>query len=209
MDKHPDEEFTRVDYEALVEERRLARAAKMRNVSSEMYPLEKVEEMETFPSSEGEEIAILGGPTEAVDRELAYSQEERSRRRRIVCRCGHTAACHDTGGFCYPGRIFCRCKEVVPFLEPDDARPFRFSSSGSGPRHALTKGIRKMQINGGNARLLVPRKCDRCVENTKQLIPVFLSREGQPTNDPSGWTMILCNQCVELTGIPILYFDPI
>ena len=205
-------EPTPFDYEEWVEQRRQGRMEKLRNVSSEMHPLEKLEEMESDTTASDDQIAILGGPTEVVDRELAFSKEARSRRRRIVCRCGHTEASHSTfKGFtsCNPGRIWCRCERVDPILEPDDARPFRFSSSGSGPRHALTKGIRKMQINGGNAKLLIPRRCDRCSNETPQLVPVFLSKEGQPTNTPSGHTMILCEGCVPLTGIAILYFDPV
>lgn len=205
-------EPTPFDYEEWVEQRRQGRLEKLSGVSSEMHPLEKLEEMEAHTTASGDQIAILGGRTEVVDRELAYSKEARSRRRQIVCRCGHTEASHSTFNSyvtCNPGRIWCRCDEFSPILEPDDARPFRFSSSGSGPRHALTKGIRKMQINGGNARLLIPRQCDRCANETPQLVPVFLSKEGKPTNTPSGHTLILCEECVPLTGISILYFDPI
>jgi len=201
-----------VDYEEWVAEERAKKHNPTTVATHEMYPVMKIPEMSVQESpEESEELMLLGGPTAPVDREIRISKEERSRRRKTICSCGHSEGSHDTGAglvSCQTGKMWCTCRHHFEVLEVDDARHFKFASTGSGPRHALTKGIRSLQKAGKQAKLLVKKVCQHCSNPTPLLIPVMFNREKMPTHSGGVATLLLCDVCVEAMRIGMPYEDP-
>ena len=202
-----------VDYEAWVEERRKLRKPRM--TTDEMYPVAAIPE-KSWPEAEigaEEELAILGGPTAEVDRALAAAAERRSRPKKTICTCGHSMTFHfEAGGRtqCAPGRQWCRCMQAIGVLRPDDARYFVYATTGSGPLHALTKGIRSMQRKGVQAELIVPKACFQtdCHRPTDRLIPIMYNRDGFPTHSTGVVTYLFCETCVVRSGLT-MHYEPL
>lgn len=197
-----------VDYEAWVQQRQSQR--KPSTITNELFPLEKIQEVKKprLPDGTEEELALLGGPAEEVDQELASAAERKGRRDKKICSCGHSEGAHSNVAnmvVCQPARQYCKCNTFIPVLRPDDARFFMHTSEGSGPLHALTKGIRRMQLQGVKAELLVPKACFRCEKPTPRLIPLMLSSEGTPTHSVGRQTILVCESCFDDSGLSILY----
>jgi hypothetical protein len=202
----------KVDYEEWVAQQRAKKRSTNAVVTHEMYPVMKLPEQTSPDSSDaGDELMLLGGSSSAVDMEIDASREERSRPRKRICSCGHSAGSHEAAGgvmTCVSGRMWCTCRYYREVLEVDDARHFKFASTGSGPRHALTKGIRSLQKAGKQAKLLVEKTCEQCATPTPLLIPVMFNSDRQPTHSGGVATLLLCDSCLEDMRMGMPYEDP-
>lgn len=179
-------------------------------VTDEMFPVKNISEV-SFPRDadpDAEELDILGGSTHWVDIALDEAKEARTRPKKLICVCGHSEGAHEQFrdmDTCCPARQFCRCQKMVLVLRVENARYFMHSSDGSGPLHALTKGIRSMQKNGFTGELVVPKKCFRCGAATSRLIPLMLTKDGLPTHSVGPYTILACESCVEDSGLTMTY----
>jgi len=197
-----------VDYEEWLKSHQ---AQKRRTkVTDEMFPVKDISEAPFLRDADpdAEELDILGGTTHRVDIALDEAKESRSRPKKLICVCGHTEACHDEArgmDFCYPAKQSCPCLKKVLVLRVENARYFMHSSDGSGPLHALTKGIRSMQRSGFTGELIVPKKCFSCEAPTNQLIPLMLTKDRLPTHSGGPYTILACESCVEISGLSMSY----
>lgn len=210
MSEEPPPQTGKIDYEEWVKQRREQRKPGV--TTNLMYPLSRVAEEHRVETEETaqEELAVLGGSVSEVDRALQRSAERRSRPKKTICTCGHSMSYHfEAGGTsqCTPGRQWCRCRQPIEVLRPDDARYFVHATTGSGPLHALTKGIRSMQRRGVQAELIVPKACFHpdCHQPTDKLIPIMFNRDGLPTHSIGIVTYLFCDACVERSGLTMHY----
>jgi hypothetical protein len=204
---------TTFDYEGWVAEQRALKRPMGRVPTDIMYPVSNLQnEGPLLPPGDGEQLMLLGGSTTEVDEEIRLVHEGRSRPRKQICSCGHSNGSHEITSelsVCQTGRHWCTCRHYFPVLEVDDARHFKFSSSGSGPRHALSKGIRSLQRAGKSASLLVDKSCYRCAVKTERLVPVMFNSNNQPTHSVGIITFLFCDSCLDDVRISMPYDDPI
>ncbi len=129
-----------------------------------------------------------------VDEELKKPKNPRDPR---ICVCGHPMSRHtNISGmyYCKPTRMECPCKSPRPVLECSDVRPFLRKTSGSGPMHALGRGLSAATAKGINVKWLVEMQCDRC-KTKGQVSPVPVTQRGIATSEPTGYDALLCSEC--------------
>ena len=104
--------------------------------------------------------AELGHENPALNLESEFSAFylpflEKHPRSKQICICGHTLNSHhetqDGVLYCTPGNIFCRCQTIDVYLSVSDARFFKRSTHGWGPKHALGLGLAALAKRGGTA----------------------------------------------------------
>jgi len=128
------------------------------------------------------------------DNELRQKPVERDGR---ICVCGHPAARHtQVSGlvFCKPTRMECPCKKLRSVIESSDVRPFLRKTEGSGPMHALGRGLAAAITKGLDVVWTIEKKCDRCGAEGP-ISPVPVTQRGISTNAATGFDALLCGEC--------------
>lgn len=145
-------------------------------------------------------LAMLGIDLEEaleVDAELRQTVGERSRE---ICVCGHPMSRHTVVNgivFCKPSRMECPCKKARPVLEAEDMRAFLRKTAGSGPMHALTRGIAASAQKTKKVRWTIDLNCDRCGKATGKVIPTPVTQSGIAVSYATGYDALLCADCRE------------
>lgn len=118
-----------------------------------------------------------------------------------ICLCGHGVAKHlvlDNGAVsCTPSKMKCPCKNLRPVLDAEDTRPFLRKTQGSGPEHALARGIAALSEGGKEADWIIDLVCDRCQEPNGVLIPTPVTKDGRIAQEATGYDALLCQTCRE------------
>ena len=129
-----------------------------------------------------------------ADNDMRQRPAERDGR---VCLCGHPMARHTSISglvICKPTRMECPCKNQRAVLEADDVRPFLRKTGGSGPMHALGRGMAAATTKGIKFAWLVEPVCDRC-KKQGPLSPVPVTQRGISTSQATGFDALLCAEC--------------
>lgn len=151
-------------------------------------------------SSATDALAALGMTTEevtAIDSVLRTRPQKRDGR---ICLCGHGVTKHlvnDGIVTCKPSKMDCPCKKVRPVIDAEDTRPFLRRTQGSGPMHALSRGLAALAVNGKEANWIIDLECDRCHEATNNLVPVPVTSTGFAVTEATGYDALLCATCRE------------
>ena len=117
---------------------------------------------------------------------------------RHICICGHGVTRHhinDSTSYCKIAKSWCYCTEVLPVLEPEDLRPFTYTTSGVGKEHALAKGLFALSKLDKSARWLIKIACFKCLKEQCRLTLVSLSRELRIKKGPGFSNALLCDVC--------------
>lgn len=133
---------------------------------------------------------------EALEADEALRDRPHARDGR-VCICGHGAGRHSLNNgvvWCKPARMDCPCKKLRPVLEVEDTRPFLRKTAGSGPMHALVRGMSAVVAAGKRAEWIVDLKCDKC-KSEGHVVPVPVTRGGLVMSEPTGYDALLCANC--------------
>jgi len=115
-----------------------------------------------------------------------------------ICICGHPVGRHTIAEgmvFCKPSRMECPCKKCRPVVEVDDVRKFLRKTSGAGPLHALTLGIKKLAQDGKNVKWIVELVCDRCGAEGVPVSPTPVTQRGFAAQHATGYDALLCEKC--------------
>jgi hypothetical protein len=131
-----------------------------------------------------------------AERKLGKNPGGRDRR---ICACGHPAGRHTMVSgitFCKPSRMECPCKAERLVLESEDTRVFLRKTEGSGPLHALGRGLKAAKEAGKKVTWIIEMKCDRC-EKPGQVSPVAVTQRGVLVNAATGYDALLCRKCRE------------
>lgn len=147
-------------------------------------------------------LAALGVSLEEVleaDSELRTRPAKRDGR---ICICGHSMTKHKFDKYlgtteCKPSRMHCPCKESRPVLEAEDTRPFLRRTQGAGAMHALSRGLAALVASGKTAEWTIDMKCDRCGQESNELIPVPVTKNGVASIEPTGIDKLICPSCRE------------
>lgn len=120
-------------------------------------------------------------------------------RNRDICVCGHGVARHfeyREGEFsCSVAKMYCPCKLIVPVLNVDDTRVFMYDTHGRGAKHALFRGLKRLQQMNKSARILVSNECWSC--NEQALIePVPITNYGDIGEYAQARNAMLCTNCI-------------
>ena len=134
--------------------------------------------------------------------EEAAGEDERLRNKPVerdgrICLCGHQMSRHTIINgmvFCKPTRMECPCKKNRAVIDCNDVRPFLRKTEGSGPMHALGRGLAAAVTKGFEITWLVEKKCDRC-GTEGPVSPVPVTQRGISTNKPTGFDALLCQPC--------------
>lgn len=145
-------------------------------------------------------LAALGVSLEEVleaDSELRTRPAKRDGR---ICICGHSITKHKFDKYlgvyeCKPSRMHCPCKEARPVLEAEDTRPFLRRTQGSGAMHALSRGLAALVASGKTAEWTIDMVCDRCGEESSELLPVPVTKNGMASIEPTGIDKLICSSC--------------
>jgi hypothetical protein len=116
-----------------------------------------------------------------------------------ICACGHPMARHATYSgivYCKPSRMECLCKTARPVLEAEDVRDFLRKTVGSGPLHALGRGILSSIEKGHKVEWIVSMVCDRCGTEGR-ISPVSVTQHGIEARESTGYDALLCQKCRE------------
>ena len=133
---------------------------------------------------------------EAVEKDNLLRQKPPERDGRI-CLCGHPTSRHTIANglvFCKPTRMECPCKKVRAVVESSDVRPFLRKTEGSGPMHALGRGLAAAITKGLDVAWLIEKKCDRC-GTEGPVAPVPVTQRGISTSSATGFDALLCAVC--------------
>lgn len=148
---------------------------------------------------------------ELIDKAIAQDPRQNDKR---ICICGHSISRHKrdeiTGKMkCTPARFTCPCARKHPVIEVPNTKYFLSRTTGSGEKHALTRGIYLSQKAiseefNENAKWLVDLRCEapNCGKETK-LFPVMCDPDGyrlydtkpDGKNPDEGWTYFYCETC--------------
>jgi hypothetical protein len=134
--------------------------------------------------------------------EEALEEDEKLRQRPAerdgrICLCGHPVSRHTVVNglvFCKPTRMECPCKKVRAVIDTNDVRPFLRKTEGSGPMHALGRGLAAAITKGLDVVWLVEKKCDRC-GTEGPVAPVPVTQRGGATRSATGFDALLCQAC--------------
>jgi hypothetical protein len=134
-----------------------------------------------------------------VDEAIEANEEltQRGPRDQRVCLCGHPVSRHmEIMGIvrCKPSKMECSCKKVTPVLEVSDLRVFLRKTDGSGPMHALGRGLAAAVQKEINVKWLVEPECERC-KNKGPVSPVAATVSGFIANHDTGYNALLCANC--------------
>jgi len=128
---------------------------------------------------------------------------------RQICICGHSFSRHkklEVYGYCNVAKAWCDCSEPILVLEPEDLRPFIYSTNGVGKKHALAKGLHTLRKNGKSARWLIQRLCFRCKVEGQIVFPTALTRDKRIASGSGYSNALLCESCIiALGGYPSYY----
>lgn len=119
---------------------------------------------------------------------------------RFICICGHQMARHETSGkvtSCLVSRAWCACSEPLAVLDADMVNPFRFSTSGFGKKHALSKGIFALIQAGKRADWLIDLSCFKCNTSEKPVLPTPLNMNLKITYSSGSKNVLLCEDCIQ------------
>ena len=148
-----------------------------------------------------EALAKIGLTPEDVyqaDLELAEQRKMKEGIDRQICACGHAMARHTvTAGatYCKPARMECPCKRPRPVIEASDTRMFIRKTDGGGASHALSRGIVAALEKNRAVEWIIDIVCDRCGEETGNVIPVPVTQNGTATQYATGYDALLCYNC--------------
>jgi hypothetical protein len=160
-------------------------------------------------SLESAELIDLGIENKAMEELFVQQKSGIGNPARHICMCGHALSRHtktESGGFCTVSKAWCDCSGPLAVLEPSDLRPFRFSTTGIGEKHALTKGLYKLRREGNEAKWLIDLKCFKCGATETTLLPTALTRDRRISLGSGHSNAFLCNPCIDsLGGYPHFY----
>ena len=125
------------------------------------------------------------------------SLAQRGPRDQRVCLCGHAVSRHtEIAGIamCKPSKMECSCKKMRPVLRVTDLRVFLRKTDGSGPMHALGRGMATAVARGVGIEWLVEAKCDRCGAEGP-MSPVAVTQAGHAASHDTGYNALLCGEC--------------
>lgn len=154
-------------------------------------------------STEIANIEDIGVDVDEMDEYMASLKTGIGIQERQVCICGHALVRHtkgDVAGYCNYGKAWCDCTEPIPVLDPDDLRPFVYSTTGVGKKHALAKALYTLRKNGKSARWLIERVCFRCGSEGQTVFPTALTRDKRIARGSGYTNALLCRECVEALG---------
>lgn len=133
---------------------------------------------------------------EAIEADAEVIRNKRERDGRI-CLCGHPMTRHEIVlgmNVCKPTRMECPCKKARAVVETNDTRSFLRKTAGSGPLHALGRGMQAAVVAGKDVTWVVDPICDRCGAEDK-LSPVAVNQRGVATDEATGYDALLCRKC--------------
>jgi hypothetical protein len=130
-----------------------------------------------------------------VNEEMVYDYGNRDSR---VCICGHGMGRHgglDVGApFCRPSKMSCACKHPRAVIEVQDTRDFLRKTIGSGPMHALGRGIQTAMEKSHWVKWIDTVACDFC-HREGPISPVPVSAEGVVLSMESEYNALMCREC--------------
>lgn len=149
---------------------------------------------------------FLGFDRDEVEEEIVKKEQELANARDgRICSCGHPVKHHNvdkdnpTISACKPGRQFCPCAKLKPVIKVGDTRYFLRKSEGNGKLHALALGIvasmRAKPHLADEMEWLVPNTCEKCQTENVQLFPTYVTQQGVIMDDPTKFSVLLCNDC--------------
>lgn len=118
---------------------------------------------------------------------------------RYICICGHQMARHEVSGgisSCVVSRSWCACNEPIAVLDPEQVNPFRFTTTGFGKKHALTKGIYALMQIGKKADWIIEISCFRCKKKDHPIMPTPLNHNLKITYSSGSKNVLLCEECI-------------
>jgi len=127
---------------------------------------------------------------------------------RHICICGHQLSRHEKweiGFSCVVSKSWCSCTEPLAVLQPERVKPFRYSSSGYGKKHALTKGIYTLKSQGFGATWLIEINCFRCGTKNGKIYPAPIDRAGRIASESGKKNALLCFSCINEIGGAFYY----
>lgn len=144
-------------------------------------------------------LAMMGLTVEDIDEtdkdliaRRAYGSD------RQVCLCGHGSSRHTVVNgvvFCKPARMECPCKKMRPVLITEDTRMFIRKTDGSGPAHALARGIRAAVEKNKSVSWMIDLVCDRCGKADNNVVPAAVTQNGYAASHATGYDALLCPDC--------------
>ena len=147
-------------------------------------------------------------PTE-VEAHIEASKSWMDNPDKAICICGHALTRHtisETSVYCTVAKAWCSCFEPIAVLVTEDLRPFIYSTTGVGKKHALAKGLYTLRKNEKSARWLIERFCFRCKAEDQTLFPTALTRDKRIAKNSGYSNALLCEACViDLGGYPSYY----
>lgn len=130
-----------------------------------------------------------------VNEEMKTIRVERDAR---ICICGHAVSRHggvDIGAtYCSPSKMQCPCRNIKAVVEAQDSRDFLNKTIGSGPMHALGRGIQSSMERSHWVKWIIDPVCEMCGKDS-QISPVPISQQGVVLYEASGWNALLCRNC--------------
>jgi len=139
---------------------------------------------------------------EAKQVEKEIKERGRYNRDGRICACGHPMGRHTVergAAWCKPSKMDCLCtfENMRAVIDTDDVRDFLRKTVGSGPMHALGRGILAAMEKSHRVTWLIEQKCDRCkVEGP--ISPVPVSQRGFAMFEGTGYDVLLCRKCREV-----------
>ena len=114
-----------------------------------------------------------------------------------ICICGHSNGRHSmVNGIlsCQAAKQYCPCKNLRLVVECTNTRPFLRKTSGAGPLHALSQGIKAATSAGYEIKWLIPMECDKC-HKPGPVSPIPVSQRGVEMEEATGYDVLLCREC--------------
>ena len=123
-----------------------------------------------------------------------------------VCICGHAISKHTFAvGIvsCKPSRLNCPCKTIKPVIDVSDTRYFLRKTEGSGPLHALSRGMAALEAANGSGSWLIGVECQNpnCAKTpNSRVVPVPVDGRVSPprvATSATGYDLLLCTTCTD------------
>lgn len=146
---------------------------------------------------------LLGFGIEEVEAaEEKISSQGRLDRDQRICACGHPMTRHWTEQgktYCKPSKLECPCKfeSHRAVLKAANTRRFLCKTVGTGPEHALARGILASVKAGEKIEWLIDMVCDFCGEKDR-LYPSPVIAPKTVRYVPTGYDALLCGKCLGL-----------
>lgn len=131
--------------------------------------------------------------------EIDQMLQNRQRRDRRICLCGHAVVRHaDEFGRvqCRANKWNCKCRVIQPVLEVQDTRLFMRKTEGPGAFHALNRGIISASAKGHEMEWIDGALvCHKCGTTDSKVTVVPVTQTGLVQDTDTGFNAFLCDEC--------------